>query len=142
MLSSIPHLLVRSARVHRGLTAEPLQSLGLSSGEDLVLAELWQEDGLTQADLARRLALRRSTVTTVLHTMEGRGLVRRGPDARDGRVIRVHFTELSEALRPAIEEVWQSAERRLLRDLSRSEARALRQLLERANRRVASTGID
>jgi DNA-binding MarR family transcriptional regulator len=134
MLFTIPHLFVLCARVHRGLMAERLHALGLASGEDLVLAELWHEDSLTQADLARRLALRRSTVTTVLRTMERRGLVHRMPDDRDGRMVRVHHTERAVALRPAIEDIWRAAETELLRELHREDTTALRALLERASR--------
>jgi DNA-binding MarR family transcriptional regulator len=135
MLDSAPHLLVIGARLHRALTAERLNALGLASGEDLVLAELWHEDGLPQADLARRLALRRSTVTTVLRTMERRGLVRRVPDDRDGRVIRVYPTDRAAALRPAIKDIWRVAEAELLRELDQEDASALRALLRRATGR-------
>jgi DNA-binding MarR family transcriptional regulator len=135
MLFTISHLLVLNARVHRGLVAERLQALGLTSGEDLVLAELWHEDGLTQAELARRLALRRSTVTTVLRTMERRGLVRRVPDDEDGRVIRVHHTRAAAAVRAEVEGVWRAAEAELMSDLRSEDAVALRGLLTRASRR-------
>jgi MarR family transcriptional regulator, organic hydroperoxide resistance regulator len=134
MLHTISHLIVVCARMHRGLMAEQLQALGLASGEELVLAELWREDGLTQADLARRLALRRSTVTVVLRTMEQRGLVARVRDEHDRRVVRVHHTERSLGLRPVIEGIWRTAEKDLLSDLSREETTALRVLLQHLRR--------
>jgi MarR family transcriptional regulator, organic hydroperoxide resistance regulator len=130
----VGHLLVRCGRAHRLLTAQRLNALGLASGEDLVLAELWHEDGVTQTELARRLALRRSTVTTVLRTMEARGLVRRVPDGHDARVVRVHHTPRAAALRAGIEEIWRVAETELLRELGGAEVAALRSLLGRVAR--------
>ena len=118
MSPTTAHSIVLLARRHRALTAQPLQALGLESGEDLVLHELWNEEGLTQAELARRVALRRPTVTTVLRTMERRGLVDRMPDARDGRAVRVYPTKRAVALRAVIERIWRSVEAELTTALS------------------------
>lgn len=132
MLATAPHLILLYARVHRTLVSAPLAQLGVASGEDVVLAELWHENGLTQSELARRLALRRSTVTTVLRTMEKRGLVIRLSDEHDARVIHVRFTERGAALRPAIEGIWRAAEEALGSDLSSQEAATLQMLLRRS----------
>ena len=59
----------------------------------MVLCALWQEEGLTQTELAERLAVRPATVTNLLQRLERKGLVRRVPDADDQRVSRVFPTD-------------------------------------------------
>jgi len=131
MLDTSSRLVVLCARLHRALVAERLQALGLASGEDLILAELWREDGLTQTELARRLRLRRPTVTVVLNRMERHGLVTRAPDLSDRRVVRISHTQRSAELLPELNALWRNAEHELLSCLSDAELAQLRSLLAR-----------
>jgi MarR family transcriptional regulator, organic hydroperoxide resistance regulator len=121
--------LTRAARRHRAAMAAALAPLGLGNGEELVLAELWRAEGITQAELARRLELRAPTVTSVLKTMERRGLVERRSDPADRRAQLVHIGPAAARVREPIEAAWRASERELLRGLSRGDRAALERLL-------------
>jgi DNA-binding MarR family transcriptional regulator len=76
-----------------------IRPFGLSIGTFPVLLELWEEEGLTQRQLVQRLDVEQATMANTLARMERDGLVRRQPDATDGRIQRIHLTDRARALR-------------------------------------------
>lgn len=137
LLDSMSYLLVRVAKAHRGVVAEGLAELGLHTGQELVLVQLWQEDGLRHSELGRRIGVAAPTVTKVLRGMERSELLTRQADSEDGRASRVWLTERGRSLREPVEQLWQAVERRLVRGLDRSERdlveRVLAQMLHNAS---------
>lgn len=131
LLDSMSYLLVRVAKVHRGLVAEGLAELGLHTGQELVLVQLWQEDGLRHSELARRLGVAAPTVTKVLRGMERTKLLTRQADSEDARASRVWLTEHGRSLRDPVEQLWEAVERRLLRGVDRSERVLIERVLAR-----------
>jgi DNA-binding MarR family transcriptional regulator len=83
--------------VERALQAA-LQPLDLKPAQLDVLMNLHRHPGLSQHDLARRLLVGRSNITMTLPQLEQRSLVRREPDERDRRILRLFLTEEGEAL--------------------------------------------
>lgn len=126
------YLLVRVAKAHRGLVAEGLAELGLHTGQELVLVQLWDEDGLRHSDLAQRIGVAPPTVTKVLTGMERAGLLTREADSQDARASRVWLSERGRSLRDPVEQLWQAVEGAVLRGLDRSE----RDLVQRALARM------
>src|SRR4051812_36585626 len=76
-----------------------LMPAGVLPGQLPVLLALYDDDGPTQADLARRLAVEQPTMASTLARMERAGLIERRADEDDSRRARVHLTERSRALR-------------------------------------------
>lgn len=74
-----------------------------------VLNRLWEEDGLSQVELAERTFKDKPGTTRILNLLEQKGVVLRRRDAEDGRVIHVYLTkagkDLKEKLIPCAEEV-------------------------------------
>ena len=67
-------------------------------GQWAVLLFLWSGDGMSQAELARDVAIEPPTmVRTIDHMVRG-SLVTRVPDPADGRVTRIHLKERGRAL--------------------------------------------
>ena len=132
LLDGMSYLLVRVAKAHRGLVAEGLAELGLHTGQELVLAQLWREDGLRHSELAARIGVAAPTVTKVLRGMERTQLLTRRADSEDARASRVWLTERGRSLRDPVEQLWKAVERRLLQDLDGPE----RDLVERALTRI------
>src|SRR3954451_13585450 len=60
---------------------------------------LWEEDGQSVKQIATRLRLDSGTVTPLLKRLERDGLLRRGRDPADGRLLRVELTDAGRALR-------------------------------------------
>ncbi len=57
-----------------------------------LLMNLYRHPGTSQHDLARRLLVGRSNVTMLLPQLEAQGFLRREPDAKDRRVMRIFMT--------------------------------------------------
>lgn len=67
-------------------------SMGLTGPQRVALRVLGRRPGITAGDLAGILRVHPSTLTGVLHRLEGRGLVRRTRDPEDGRRARLELT--------------------------------------------------
>jgi len=81
----------------------------VSAGQWPFLRALWNEEGLTQRELSRRVAMREPTTVTALNVLEKSGLVRRVPSTEDNRKIHIFLTpkgrRLRERLIPFVAEV-------------------------------------
>jgi DNA-binding MarR family transcriptional regulator len=65
---------------------------GITLGMWYFLRALWNEDGLTQSELSRRIGTSEPTALIAIKTMEKRGLVRRARVDKDRRKRRVYLT--------------------------------------------------
>jgi len=74
-----------------------------------VLNRLWEQDGLSQVDLAERTFKDKPGTTRILNLLERKGIVVRRPDESDRRVLRVFLTrigkDLKDKLIPCAQEV-------------------------------------
>jgi len=139
--STVSYRIARLCRRHRALGAELLAAVGLHPGPEMLLMELWAEDGLSQRELAERLEVRPPTITNMLHGLERAGLVLRRPDPQDGRVQRVHLTERGRGLEEPVAGVWAELEARTVAGMSGEERRRFADLLERVAGNAASTVV-
>lgn len=131
LLDSRSYLLLRVAKGHRDLVAQGLAELGLHVGQELVLAQLWREDGLRHSELAERLGVERPTVTKVVKGLERSGLVVRERDDQDARASHVRLTERGRSMRGPVERAWKAAEAATLRGLDADERALLEQAMSR-----------
>src|SRR5215204_4448171 len=102
--------LAKVCKAHRANVGALLAGHGLHVGQEMVLMELWQEDGLRGGDLAIRLGVEPPTVTKMLRRLEACGLVQRSQDPADARSFRVHLTESGRALEESIARCWAQTE--------------------------------
>ena len=121
--------LAKVCKAHRSNVAGMLVEVGLHVGQEMVLVELWEGDGLRGGELAARLRVEPPTVTKMLRRLENCGLVERRRDPDDARCFRVHLTEEGRALREPVAHCWQRAEEKTLAGLSAEERQALHGLL-------------
>ncbi len=124
-------LLAKVCRAHRANVGGLLAGVGLHVGQEMVLLELWNEDGLKGGELAERLGVEPPTVTRMIRRMERCGFVERCPDPADARSFRVCLTEKGRALEEPVARIWEEAEEKTLRGISREETLVLRRLLAR-----------
>jgi DNA-binding MarR family transcriptional regulator len=117
------------SRRYRTEAQSRLASLGLFAGQDLLLMQLWEQDGQTQSELADRLYIVQATLTRMISRMAKKGLVLRKPDPDDGRVSRVFVTERGSKLKAPVESIWQSMEYDTFAGLTLEERLLLRRLL-------------
>lgn len=57
-----------------------------------VLNRLWEQDGLSQAEIANKTFKDRPVVTRIIDILEQKGVVVRQPSKQDRRIIRVYLT--------------------------------------------------
>lgn len=85
-----------------------------------VLNRLWEEDGLSQVELAERTFKDKPGTTRILTLLEKKGVVVRRADESDGRVQRVFLTkigkDLKEKLIPCAQEVLTKSGRNLSKE--------------------------
>ena len=121
--------LAKVCKAHRGNVAGVLAEIGLHVGQEMVLVELWQQDGLRGGELAARLRVEPPTVTKMVRRLENCGLLQRNRDPEDARSFRVHLTDKGRALRGPVALCWQRAEEKTLDGLNEDERQALHGLL-------------
>jgi DNA phosphorothioation-dependent restriction protein DptG len=126
--------LTRAARSVKSAAGEAMRALGVHVGQNFILEELWQEDGLTPGELARRIGVDVSTVTRAAQRMEATGLVHRVADPTDARLVRVFLSERGRALQADLPAVLDEVYARALEGLTPGERSRLIQLLRKVDR--------
>lgn len=96
---SLGYLVNRSARLMAAALSRRLQKHGVAIGQWAVLLFLYQQDGLSQAEISRNVAIEPPTMVRTLDRMVRDGLVERRADPRDGRLTRIYLTDRARALR-------------------------------------------
>jgi DNA-binding MarR family transcriptional regulator len=82
-----------------------LEPMGLTHPQYLVMLALWERSPRSVKDLSATLALDPGTLSPLLKRLESAGLVSRGRDPSDERVLAVTLTEAGARLRDQAEKV-------------------------------------
>lgn len=96
-----------------------------------ILYVLWQKDDLPIAELAKKTGLAKNTLTAMLDRMETVGHIRRIPDARDRRQIRICLTEQARGLQDRYDEVSDRMTELFYRDFTEDEIKNFEGMLNR-----------
>ena len=126
---SLGYLVNRAARAFASRLASELRPYDVGIGQWAVLMHLWSNDGMTQAQLARRIAIEQPTMVRTIDRMERDGLVTRSPDPSDRRAIRISLTERGSALRDELVPLAAGVNRAATAALTSDEVTTLRRLL-------------
>jgi len=126
---SLGYLVNRAARAFANRLARELRRYGVGIGQWAVLMHLWSNDGMTQAQLARRVAIEQPTMVRTIDRMERDGLVTRDPDPNDRRASRITLTERGWALRDELVPLAAGVNRTATAGLAAGEVETLRELL-------------
>ncbi len=97
--------------------ADELAPHRITTGQWSVLRVLWQEEGLSQVELAQRMMVEKASLTAVLKAMEADGLISRVRNAEDRRKVNIFLTPAGRRLKskilPLIGKINKRATRRL-----------------------------
>ena len=116
-------------KAHRSRAEAALNKLGLHTGQEMLLLQLWIEEGIPQSQLAASMEVETPTATKMLQRMERAGLIERRPDPEDARISRVYLTERGRALEQPVLDVWKQLEAQTVAGLSLTEQALLHRLL-------------
>ena len=124
-MSEFLTLFTRASKLLREAADEAMSRHGVRVGQNIILEVLWQHDGLTPGEIARRLDLATPTVVNAATRMEEAGLVVRERDSADGRLVRLYLTPQARSVQGAIERERAGLERRATGGLTAQERRDL-----------------
>lgn len=127
----LSHLLKHAFLDLEELHAEYLAPTGVTGRDLAVLMLLDGHEPESQQQAAARLGVDRTTMVGMLDALEGKGLVARQADPADRRRNVVGLTDTGRQALARAAAASDEAERRFLSELSRPEARLLRELLSR-----------
>jgi DNA-binding MarR family transcriptional regulator len=125
----VSYLLIQISKAHRHRAEIALDQYGLHPGQEMILFQLWMEEGITQSQLVENLCVEPPTVTKMLQRLEKGGLVTRRQDTQDARVSRVYLTAQGRALQAPVQRIWEDLEAETIAGLSEVELALLRRLL-------------
>lgn len=112
----------------RAISAE-LQPFDISSGQWSVLRVLWENEGLSQVELADRMRIEKASLTGVLDVMERRGLISRTRNSDDRRKVNIHLTPRARVLKEKLLPFRTKINKKATRGMTSEEVETLRRLL-------------
>jgi DNA-binding MarR family transcriptional regulator len=123
--------LAKTCRSSRLLASDALAHLGLHPGQEMILFALWEQDGLTQNQLAERLEVQPPTISKMLQRLGERqpSFIERRTCPRDQRVTKVFLSTEGKAQQTVICAQWQHLEQQLFIGLSEAETLLFKRLL-------------
>jgi len=98
---SLGYVVNHVARLFSRALEQRLAPHGMSRGQFPLLLILWEQEGITQSEIARRLDIEQPTVANTLQRMERDGLISTAPDPGHRRQVLISLTEKARALKPA-----------------------------------------
>ena len=119
--------------------SDRLTEFGLSLNTWFVLRALWDTDGLTQVELARRLDVTPAAMVGLVNTLQKDGLVTRERSLSDGRAFRVCLTRAGHDLRKSATANALQVDAKALRGISLQEIELLLDLMTRLRRNLTET---
>lgn len=111
---------------------------GVTPGAWYFLRVLWEEDGLTQRELAARIGMQEPTAVIALRGMEQAGWITRARSTEDRRKVHVHLTPAGRALRERLLPEARAVIADATRGMTAAERATLLALLRRARQRLGA----
>ncbi len=94
-----------------------------------ILARLWEEEGLTQKQIADRTYKDKANITRLVDVLEKRGLLERRADPADRRRYYIHLTESGRGLKEKLLAVAYEIVQVATRDVNREDIEAAKKTL-------------
>jgi DNA-binding MarR family transcriptional regulator len=138
---TIGFLLADSARTMTRVFSARIAAHGIGMGVFTFLRILWEEDGLTQTELADKARMRGPSAAAALHELERRGFVRRKDDPEDRRKVRVVLTSDGRRLYGLVMPHIAVTNQLMLRGFTTDEQLALKQMLRRIRINLAPSSL-
>ena len=109
---------------------KPLEKLGLTYTQYLVMMVLWEDGGMTEGDLGKRVYLDSGTLAPLLKRMEKQGMIQRVRPDDNERKLFISLTEKGEAMKEQALDV--PKEMNGCIDLPEDDLKELKRLLDKA----------
>lgn len=130
----LSYVIGRLARTLRRRLADAVEPAGLTLPAYTALSVLRAQDGLSNAQLARRSLVTPQSMSEVLTLLVDQGYVRRRAEPGHGRVIRNELTKAGSRALERCDRAVDDVEQEMLGDLDADEVTSLRGVLIRCGR--------
>jgi MarR family transcriptional regulator, organic hydroperoxide resistance regulator len=117
-----------------------LQPHKITPGQWFFLRTLWEQEGLNQRELSRRVGTTEPTTVSALRLLERNGLIRRQRNEKDRRTINIFLTERGRALKPELLPYALEVNAVATAGVSPEEMRQFRGILTRIRDNLAAEG--
>ena len=109
---------------------KPLKKLGLTYTQYVVMMVLWEDGGMTEGDLGKKVYLDSGTLAPLLKRMEKQGIINRVRPDDNERKLFISLTEKGEAMKEQALDVPKAMYGCI--DLPEDELKELKRLLDKA----------
>lgn len=109
---------------------KPLEKLGLTYTQYVVMMVLWEDGGMTEGDLGKKVYLDSGTLAPLLKRMEKQGIINRVRPDDNERKLFISLTEKGEAMKEQALDVPKAMNGCI--DLTENELKELKRLLDKA----------
>jgi MarR family transcriptional regulator, lower aerobic nicotinate degradation pathway regulator len=126
----IVFLLAKAYQHAYAVAKKRLAAYGLTPVQQLVVAALWQDEGISAGDLGKKVRLDPATLSGILDRMAEAGWIVKETAPEDKRLLRIFLTERARKLAPTLMEERDKANEEILGNLSLEEKILLKRLLK------------
>lgn len=116
--------------------SEKLKADGISGNQQIYIFQICRHPGISQEQLAQRIAVNKSNITRQLCALEQNGFITRQPSPEDKRILQVFPTEKAQALYPKVVELMRNWNQLLLEDFSEVEREQLLSMMQRVQEKA------
>ena len=102
------------------------------------LLELYRQDGLTQAELHKRIGIEQPTAVRTLDRMERDGFIHREQKLEDRRAVRIKLTDKGKGYQKILQDCVQELNELALRGIDKQERSLLIRLMNTLNSNLES----
>ena len=128
---SVGFLLAKAYQRGCAIFKEEFDGYDITTQQFGLLGFLWQEDGLSQAELSTRSQIDRTTMGGLIDRLEKEGLVRRLADPDDRRAYRICLTSKGKSLEDELCTIAVRSQNRFTAALTEDELETLKKLLQK-----------
>jgi len=123
-------LATRAARRMVAYYNQTLAPLGLTAQQVMALGVLWQKDGISLGEFARRAGMGKAAAVAMIRRLEHMDLVTKTLDPADGRLNVLNLTPKARAVAPEILSLGATLERAIEQAVGRQDMEAMIRGLE------------
>ena len=92
-------------RYYQSYLKHRLEPYSLGSGQDIFLLILFEEEGINQEELSKKLNIEKGTTAKALQKLEKEGYIIKKVDNEDKRAYKVYVTNKALAIKPILQQI-------------------------------------
>ena len=128
---SIGYLISMAGIQYKSKIWDCLKPYDLTPEQWVILNKLFDEDGISQRELAQRVVKNHPNTTRILDKMEQKGLIRRLADPHDRRAFQIYLTSAGAQIRDEVVPLLAEVYKLSIRGFNDQDIFTLKQLLAR-----------